>query len=323
MNGFSIEDQSTGGGEENSFGRKKSLFHLSYPQAETIQGYLLLLPAFIFIGAIIFFPLIRSIQLSFNHFKITEGISSERFCGLCNFIGPVGLLHDPYLSVYVRNQVIWVVGATILPVLVGLILALILNQDIKLRWLWRAVILIPWMMPIATSALTWRWVFDKQWGLLNYYLNILGVVQQNVGFLTEKAWIWPSIFLVAMWMWFPYNYVALLAALQSIPNDLYEAGKVDGTNAWTAFWNITLPSIWNILSLLILLGAIWAMNDFTTIYLLTEGGPGVDSMTLAPLVYKTTFRYNDLGKGAATGISIVLVSLIFAIIYLRRSKTEE
>jgi multiple sugar transport system permease protein len=262
-----------------------------------LEGYTLLLPSFLFMGLIIFYPLFRSLQLSLNRFKITEGIDSERFCGLCNF---VSLFHDPFLSTYLRNQVTWVIGATVLPILLGLLLALILNQEIKFRWFWRAIILVPWMMPVATSALTWRWI----------------------GFLTDRAWLWPSIFLVAMWVWFPYNYVALLAALSSIPTELYEAGKVDGTNAWTAFWQITLPSIAPVLTLLVVLGVVWTMNDFTTIFLLTEGGPGIDSTTLAPLVYKTSFRYFDLGKGAATGVTLMVISLIFGLLYIRQTRNE-
>ncbi|NPV87284.1 MAG: sugar ABC transporter permease [Anaerolineae bacterium] len=292
---------------------------LSFRQRDTLQGYLLLIPSFVFIGLIIGYPLVRSVLLSLNRFKITAGIDSERFCGLCNYIS---LARDPYLHIYVRNQAVWVLGATFLPILLALALALLMNQELRLRWLWRAVILIPWMMPVATSALTWRWIYDKQWGLLNHYLKLSGLISENVGFLTERAWLWPSIFLVAMWMWFPYNYVALLAALQCIPSELYEAAKVDGATPLASFWYITLPGIMPVLSLLTILGAIWSMNDFTTIYLLTQGGPGVDSTTMAPLVYNISFRYLDLGKGAATGVTLMSISLIFAIIYIRRSQTE-
>jgi len=124
-------------------------------------------------------------------------------------------------------------------------------------------------------------------------------------------------------MWFPYNYVSLMAALQAVPSELYEAGKIDGANAWTAFWNITLPGILPVLNLLFILGLIWSMNDFTTIYLLTEGGPGIDSTTMAPLVYKTSFRYFNLGKGAAIGIVLMAFSMIFAAIYLWRTREGE
>lgn len=293
---------------------------LGKTKSEYLQGYLLLLPSLVFLALIIGYPLARSIQLSFNRFKLTSGIDSEAFCGLCNY---GELFKDPYLGVYLKNQLIWVLGATILPILLGLCLALLLNQPLRGRWLWRSIVLVPWIMPIATSALTWRWIFDRQWGILNYVLTSLGMIQNNVGFLTDRGWLWPSIFLVSMWMWFPYNYVSLMAALQAVPSELYEAGKIDGANAWTAFWNITLPGILPVLNLLFILGLIWSMNDFTTIYLLTEGGPGIDSTTMAPLVYKTSFRYFNLGKGAAIGIVLMAISMIFAAVYIWRSREGE
>ncbi|MFZ5808100.1 MAG: carbohydrate ABC transporter permease [Chloroflexota bacterium] len=304
-------------------GSGKSLnmwLRLGKTKSEYLQGYLLLLPSLVFLALIIGYPLARSFQLSFNRFKLTAGIDSEAFCGLCNYFE---LFKDPYLDVYLKNQLIWVLGATILPILLGLGLALLLNQPLRGRWLWRSIVLVPWIMPIATSALTWRWIFDRQWGILNYVLTSLGIIQNNVGFLTDRGWLWPSIFLVSMWMWFPYNYVSLMAALQAVPSELYEAGKIDGANAWTAFWNITLPGILPVLNLLFILGLIWSMNDFTTIYLLTEGGPGIDSTTMAPLVYKTSFRYFNLGKGAAIGIVLMAFSMIFAAIYLWRTREGE
>jgi multiple sugar transport system permease protein len=289
-------------------------------KTEAILGYLLLVPAALFLALVIGYPLLRSVQLSLSRYKLIEGIDSERFCGLCNF-GAV--LRDPYLTTYLKNQAIWVVGATLLPVLAGLALALLMNRKLILQWFWRSVVLIPWMMPIATSALSWRWIYDREWGILNYYLQSSGLVSESVGFLTDRSWLWPSIIIVGMWMWFPYNYVAILAALQGIPKEMYEAATVDGSTSWTEFWYITLPSIRPVLSLLFILGVIWSMNDFTTIFLLTEGGPGIDSTTLAPLVYKTSFRYYDLGKGAAIGMVLMLISLLFAAFYLRQANAEE
>jgi multiple sugar transport system permease protein len=291
-----------------------------HQRSEIFLGYALLIPSFLFLGLVIGYPLVRSVQLSLNHFKLTEGVDSERFCGLCNF---QNVFRDPFLEVYLKNQAIWVLGATFLPIFFALVLALLMDRDLRLKWLWRSVVLIPWMMPIATTALSWRWIYDRQWGLLNYYLRSLHVISENVGFLTDKLWLWPSILLVAMWMWFPYNYVAILAALQAIPKEMREAARVDGCNPWRELIYITLPSIRQVLMLLIVLGLIWSMNDFTTIFLLTEGGPGIDSTTLAPLVYKVSFRYYDLGKGAAIGMVLMLISLIFGAVYLRMSKREE
>jgi multiple sugar transport system permease protein len=299
---------------------KRGLFSSRLKRDELLLGYVLLVPSFLFIGLVIGYPLVRSAQLSLNRFKLTAGVDSEQFCGLCNF---QSLLRDPFLEVYLRNQAIWVLGATFLPILFALILALLMDRELRGRWFWRSVVLIPWMMPIATTALTWRWIYDRQWGLLNYYLRQVGIISENVGFLTDKLWLWPSILLMAMWMWFPYNYVAILAALQAIPKEMREAARVDGCTSWKEIWYITLPSIRPVLNLLIVLGLIWSMNDFTAIFLLTEGGPGIDSTTLAPLVYKVSFRYYDLGKGAAIGMVLMVISLVFGALYLQMVKGEE
>jgi multiple sugar transport system permease protein len=292
---------------------------MSMKRRETIQGYLFLVPSFLLILFVIGYPLVNSFQLSLTEFKLNRGIDSAHFCGLCNFSA---LLKDPNLGIYLRNQGIWVAGVTILPLVVGLLLALLMNQ--KLHWirLWRALLIIPWMMPAATAIFSWRWILDRQWGLINYYLKQLGLITTNVGLLADPHWLWPTILVVAVWLWYPYNYVMLLASLQGIPVELYEVGKIDGTNGWTAFWYITLPSIKPVLYVLLLLGLIWSMNDFSTIMLLTSGGPGIDSTTLAPLVYRVSFRYFDLGQGAAIGVVLMLMSTFFSIFYLLR-KTED
>jgi len=286
---------------------------------EGLIGVALIVPALGLIFLVIGLPVIRALQLSVNRYQITEGINSEHFCGICNFIA---ILDDPFLATYVRNQILFMVGTTFLPILFGLGVALLLNRPLRLRWVWRAVVLVPWTMPVAAAAVTWRWLFDQQWGIFNYYLVSSGAVDKSVGFLTDPVWLWPSILLVSAWMWFPYNYVAILAALQGISPDLYEAGRMDGTNAWTAFRHITLPAIRPLLAILIILGLIWASNDFTTIFLLTQGGPGVESTTVAPLVFKTLVRYYDFGKAAAIGVVMMAVSVGLALIYLRRAGSE-
>lgn len=293
---------------------------MSMRRREALQGYLFLVPSFFLILLVIGYPLVNSFQLSLTEFKLNRGIDSAHYCGLCNFYA---LLKDPNLSIYLRNQAIWVIGVTILPLVVGLLLALLMNQDLYMIRLWRALLIIPWMMPAASAVFSWRWILDRQWGLANYYLKSLGLISDNVGLLTNSTWLWPTILLVAVWMWYPYNYVILLASLQGIPVELFEAGKIDGTNAWSAFWYITLPSIKPTLSVLLLLGLIWSMNDFSTIMMLTNGGPGIDSTTLAPLVYRVSFRYFDLGQGAAIGVVLMLISMFFSLFYLLRKSEGE
>lgn len=302
-----------------AIGRSRHLLPTTRRRREGLIGIALLVPAIVLIVVVIGLPFLRALQLSVDHYRITEGIDSERFCGLCNF---VSILDDPFLATYVRNQVVWMIGTTFLPILAALGVALLFNQPLRLRWLWRAIVLVPWMMPVAAIAVTWRWLYDQQWGIFNHYLVSSGLTTESLGFLSDPTLLWPSILVVATWMWFPYNYVAILATLQGIPPDLYEAGRMDGTNPWTSFRFITLPAIRPLLSVLIILGLIWAANDFTTIFLLTQGGPGVDSTTMPPLVFKTMFRYYDYGKAAAIAVVVMAVSLTFAAVYLRRTRAD-
>jgi multiple sugar transport system permease protein len=232
-------------------------------------------------------------------------------------------LADPFLVTYIRNQTIWVAGATVLPIVFALAVALLMNRRLRLRWLWRAVILVPWVMPPATIAVTWRWIYDQQWGLLNHYLVSLGLTESAVGFLTTPDWVWPSILLTATWMWFPYNYVVLLASLQSVPAELYDAARIDGATRVAELRFITLPLIRPVLLVLVTLGLIWSSNDFATVFLLTQGGPGVESMTVPPLIFRTSFRIYDIGRGAAIGVILMLSGLVFVVWYLRRARREE
>ena len=287
---------------------------------ETIIGLALLLPALTSILLVVGYPLARAVVLSASRYRLTEGIDSERLCGLCNF---EALLGDPFLGTYLRNQTIWVAGATFLPILLALGIALLMNRPLRLRWLWRSIVLVPWMMPPATVAVTWRWLYDQQWGLLNHYLASAGLTERPIGFLTAPEWVWPSILVAATWMWFPYNYVVLLASLQSVPAELYEAARIDGASRLAELRHITLPLIRPVLLVLVTLGLIWTSNDFTTIFLLTQGGPGVESMTVPPLIYRTSFRVYDIGRGAAIGVILMLVGLIFVIGYLWLARKQE
>lgn len=287
---------------------------------DSIKGYVLLLPCFALLALVIGYPLIRSVELSFTELYLLKGLNSEYFVGLKQY---VKLLHEPNLLIYLRNQLIWTSFTATVPVFVGLMFAIILNMQIKLRWLWRSIPLIPWATPIVVTALCWSWMLDKDWGILNYYLKNLGIISENIGFLTNIKTLWPSILLVSTWYWFPFNYVVILADIQGIPLELYDAAKVDGANSFACLRYITLPLLKPTLSILLILGTIWAINDFATIWTLTEGGPGLESTTIAPLIYLTTFKYFRLSYGAAIGVVLMLFSLLAIISYLRRVQGGE
>jgi multiple sugar transport system permease protein len=287
---------------------------------EVLIGYLIMLPAIVILILFIAYPLIRSVQLSFSELYLLKGLDSEHFVGFDQYIK---LFNEPKLGQYIVNQIIWVLGATTLPIIAGLIFALLLHRPMKLRWLFRGIALIPWATPLVAAAMSWKWMLNKEWGIINYYLVQLGLVEESIGFLTRPGWIWLSITLMTIWYWFPFNYVSLLAALQGIPVELYDAAKVDGASSWQILWRITMPLLKPILSTLFVLGVIWAMNDFATIWVLTKGGPGTLTTTLAPLVYRTSFEFGRLGYGAAIGMVLTVISLVVVIIYVNRIQYKD
>jgi multiple sugar transport system permease protein len=289
-------------------------------RSEIAIGYLLILPAFAILLLFIGYPLYRSVQLSFNELYLLKGIDSEHFVGLKQYIK---LFNEPKLGEYLKNQLFWVSGSAILPIIAGLIFALFLHRPMKFRWLYRGIALIPWATPLVAAAMAWQWLLNKEWGIINYYLVEFGLVQESIGFLTRPGWIWLSIIVMTIWYWFPFNYVSILAVLQGIPTELYDAAKVDGASGWQTIWLITFPILRPMLSTLLVLGIIWGMNDFATIWVLTRGGPGTYTTTLAPLVYRTSFEFGRLGYGAAIGVVLMLLSLIVVIYYVRSVRFEE
>ncbi len=286
---------------------------------ETVQGYLYFLPVFLILGAVVGWPLIQAGWMSFSDLYLLKALRARNFVGLDNYIH---FFEDPNASKFLINTAIFVVGGTAAQLTIGLILALLLNQRLVLRGFWRGLAIMPWAMPITVTALTWKWILDGQWGILNYVLVELGITDGYISWLSSPIWLWPSILMVDAWAGCPFMFVNLLSGLQGIPRDLYEAARIDGAGPWKAFWRITLPMLRPIIATLVLLSVIIHLRDFTTIWILTSGGPGIESTTLSPLVYVTSFRYFKMGYGAAIGMLLMLISLVFTIFYLRRVRFE-
>ena len=177
-------------------------------------------------------------------------------------------------------------------------------------------------MPITVTAMVWKWILNGQWGILNYLLVRAGILDEYVSWLSSPTWLWPSIILVNVWAGFPFMFINLLSGVQGIPRELYEAGRIDGAGAGALFWRITLPLLRPVIAALVLLSVIIHLREFATLWVLTSGGPGIRSTTLSPLVYVTSFRYFRLGYGAALGVILMSVSLLFTILYLRRVRFE-
>jgi multiple sugar transport system permease protein len=284
-----------------------------------IEGYLFLAPVFFILGLVVAWPLLETVRISFYDIYLLRGFGKETFVGLANY---QKFFQHPNAAVYITNTLIFVLGGVTGTFLIALGLALLLNGRLFLRAFWRGLALVPWAMPITVTAMTWRWVLDGQWGILNHTLSALGIIDQDISWLSSTTWLWPSILAVSVWAMTPFMFVTLLSGLQAIPREIYEAAKIDGAGAWITFWRITMPLLTPVIVTVLLLSVILHLREFATIWILTSGGPGIRSTTMSPLVYVESFRHFRMGYGAAIGVILMSASLAFTWLYLRRLRVE-
>lgn len=237
------------------------------------------------------------------------------FVGIENF---VALLGQSDFWNAVRFSALFALFGVLGAWLVGLGLALLLNQDIPLRGVFRVALLLPWIIPSVVSIVSWRWMLGQESGLVNTALGWFGL--DPIYFLSTGPLSQFSIIIIKIWRSFPFMMLSLLAALQTINRDMYEAAAIDGAGHLGAFRYITLPLLMPISIVLWILMTIFSVNDFETPYLLTRGGPSNATETLAVLAYRYVFGRDEVGVGAAISILTMVVLLIFAIVLLRRQR---
>jgi multiple sugar transport system permease protein len=286
---------------------------------ERLFGYLGLLPAMLVLAFVVAWPLVEAIRMSFFDIYLLTGFLKETFVGIQNY---ARFAQDQNAPTYLLNTLIYVVGGTVGQFVVAMSLALLLSGRVIFAAFWRGLAIIPWAMPITVTAMVWKWILNGQWGILNYVLVQMGILDEYVSWLSSPIWLWPSIIVVNVWAGFPFMFINLLSGVQGIPREIYEAGRIDGAGAGALFWRITLPLLRPVIAALVLLSVIVHLREFATLWVLTSGGPGIRSTTLSPLVYVTSFRYFRLGYGAALGVILMSVSLIFTVLYLRRVRFE-
>lgn len=281
--------------------------------------YLLMLPSLIPIAVILIYPIFRTAWMSLFNIatqKPNEGI----FVGLANYIQ---VFSSETFSVDIKNTVVLTVVTVAFSVLIGLGLALALNRNFPGKGFFRSLIIIPWATPQVAAVLVWMWLFDFQFGFVNYALRLLGIVQQNIGWLVTAQMAMPSLCIVMVWKYFSISCIMLLAGLQTIDTTLYEVARVDGANPLRQFWHITLPGLRESGSVLILLVTIWCFREFTTVKLLTNGGPARATETLVLSTYLNAFNYYKMGTASAMGMITFLISLLFSIGYFMLFKRRE
>jgi multiple sugar transport system permease protein len=282
---------------------------------ENVLAYSLIAPALLLILVLDVAPLLRGIFVSFQH---QELMRPDKFGwgGLSNF--RQALFQEGIFWPSLLRTLLWMAGVVCGAYLVGFCLAMLLNRpDIRARGLLRALFLIPWVVPDVVTSLIWKWMYNDQFGLINYGLKAVGLIKEPILFLASKDLAMVSLIIVQVWKLYPLMTVVLLAALQQIPGELYESAVIDGSSGPQRIWHITLPMIKPTSIVMTLLMSIWTFNHFDMVYLLTGGGPASSTMVLSMLVYNKAFFGLNFGYASSIGVLMLLTLSALGVPYLR------
>jgi len=266
----------------------------------------------------ILFPVLQTAWYSLHEYVLYDP-GNFRFIGLRNF---ATAFSDEVFWIALLNSAIWVSGIVLLQLLLGLGAALLLNQSFWWRGMARALVIIPWALPSVIIGLMWTWIYDFNLGVLNDILLRIGLISAPHPWLAQPSTALACIMLALVWQGFPFFTVTILAGLQTVPHELYEAAEIDGASPWRQFLHVTLPSIAGIVATAVLLRIIWVANSLDVILVMTGGGPGYATHTL-PL-YAFLRAYTGMEFGYAASLSLMLTAILLGIVwlYVRRQAGE-
>lgn len=285
---------------------------------KSIYPYLLVAPALIIILCVVFIPVINAIGMSFQSYDLRRP-NDIAFVGLANYIAA---FKDELFWKALWKTILWVVFGVGFQFVFGFILALLLNKKFRGRGVVRAVSLIPWVTPGIVIGLMWRWMYDGNYGVLNDILQKLHIINKSIPFLAQTNTAFPAVVVTIIWQGIPFFALMILAGLQGIPGELYEAADMDGATGFQKLFKITIPSIKNTIFITGLLRIIWVANSVDVIFNMTEGGPAYATQTLSVYVFNKAQALN-LGYSSAMAILLALVLCLVAVPYLIFTFREE
>lgn len=295
----------------------KEVFGLSKRKSELVKkeeraGYLFALPWFIGFSAFIAGPVIASLVLSFTNYEV---VTSPRFVGISNY---KSLLQDPLCWKSLYNTMYMVIVGVPLQIIVPLSVALLLNKEVKgISW-YRTCYYLASIMPMVASSILWLWILDANFGILNTTLSTMGI--QGPNWLGDPAWAKLGITLMLVWAATGSNMIIYLAGLKAVPEQLYEAARIDGANWWQLFWNVTIPMLTPALFFTLIMGLVSTFQIFTQAYIMTEGGPVNSTLFYVYYLYNNAFAYFKMGYASALAWILFLVIFVITISQLKLSK---
>jgi len=268
---------------------------------------------------VVAYPVLLSFKNAFFHEILIKPWEGSGFVGFQNFIK---LLGDKDFWIAFYKTIIWTISSVAGKTLIGLIIALFLNQSFRGRGIYRTLILVPWVTPQVVGAIVWRWIYNGEYGMLNYFLLTTGIIDKSQSWLGNQLTAFIAALVNDMWVGIPFMTIVILAGLQAIPSSIYEAARVDGASKVKQLFYITLPQLKPVFLTATILSTIWTFNSFNIIWTLTRGGPINATEILVVKTYKTAFQQFNIGMGSAYAVIIFIILMTFSIFYWRRFSNE-
>ncbi|MET3291574.1 sugar ABC transporter permease [Brevibacillus fluminis] len=280
---------------------------------------LCLMPALLLVTVFTYYPLVKGAVMAFQNYTLFD-LTDIHFIGLENFIA---VFTSPDFFTVALNSFYWVAFSLVFQFILGFGLALLMRKRFRGRGLYQAMVFFPWAMSGFLIGLIWRWMFNAQFGVINDLLLKVGLIDAPIPFLADGTWALASVIIANIWYGVAFFAIMILAALQSIPGELYEAADMDGASAWQQFRYITVPFIMPTLAVTILLRVIWILNFPDIIISMTNGGPAGSTHIFSTYMIDKVIFAQDYGQSSAIGIVIVLILLVFTVFYAKAMKVDK
>lgn len=281
---------------------------------------LALSPALLFLIVLIGYPLLTVLWDAF-HLSNLVNPSVSGFAGLQNF---TDVVNDRHFNRALTNTLVWTVFSVLGEYLIGLGAALLLVRNLRGRSVFRVMTFLPWLVPIIVAGMTWDWMLNPDFGILNSLMVNAGIIENPINFLGDPNWAMPTVIFVNIWRSFPYYTITFMAALQAIPGELYEAADIDGAGPVRRFWSVTMPQLRSASLIIVFIHLIWTAVNFDFIWVMTQGGPNYATVTFPILIYQ--YSMQDFNVGVASALStmmLVFTTLVFVVYYRYRQKLSE